>query len=131
MTRWTIKWVLLAVVLVLGFWTTWPPYREHRRREACATQLERIVAAVQLYRVHTGELPSDLRALVRDPGAPGWQGPYLQPEDLQTPWGGEFVLDLRRGMVGVPSENVHAPEAVRLGGEAELALPVRDDPIWW
>lgn len=51
------------------------------------TQLESLAAKVEQYRMDTGQVPSSLDALVTNPGASGWLGPYVRKtEDLQDAW---------------------------------------------
>ena len=119
---------VLAIVmgaLILG------PYLDLRRADSAIVQLEIISEAVKRYSRHTGLPCSDLRALLEDPVAEDWRGPYIDSaEMLRTPWGGAFVIDTQRGVVGLAREG-KAPEKYRLGGIAELSMGVRDDPVWW
>jgi general secretion pathway protein G len=52
------------------------------------TQLESLANKVDQYRMDTGQIPSSLDALVTNPGASGWLGPYVRnTKDLNDPWG--------------------------------------------
>ncbi len=45
---------------------------------------------LQLYRLHNHRFPTTdqgLDALVNDPGAKKWRGPYIQESKLSDPWG--------------------------------------------
>ena len=88
------------------------------------TQLESLVAKVEQYRMETGQVPSSLDALVTNPGASGWLGPYVRKaEDLQDPWkhpiqirtpgaNGEFEL-VSLGSDGKPGGDSTAADIVK------------------
>ena len=50
------------------------------------SQLQTLAQKVQSYEMDTGVLPAELDALVTDPGAPGWLGPYAKASELNDPW---------------------------------------------
>jgi general secretion pathway protein G len=91
---------LMVVIIILGILATIVMPRVldlpvQARRRAAAAQIAILKAALERYAVDTGEYPATgqgLKALVGDPGAKGWGGPYLQdgrvPED---PWGNAYV----------------------------------------
>ena len=45
-------------------------------RDATRVQVETVAGAINIYRLHTNRLPSQLEDLARDPGVEGWSGPY-------------------------------------------------------
>ena len=62
--------------------------RDQANVRLASTQLESLAAKVEQYRMDTGQLPSSLDALVTNPGASGWLGPYVRnAKDLNDPWG--------------------------------------------
>lgn len=62
--------------------------RDQANVRLAATQLESLAAKVEQYRMDTGQIPSSLDALVTNPGASGWLGPYVRnAKDLNDPWG--------------------------------------------
>lgn len=66
------------------------------KTEAASIQIERISAALDLYRLDTGRYPSQengLDALVERPaGLDIWNGPYMRKrESITDPWGRQFV----------------------------------------
>ena len=76
------------------------------------SQVQTIAEKVQQYQMDTGELPSELQALVSAPGdAPGWLGPYAKEAELLDPW--KKPLQYR-----VPGES-GAFEVVSLGADGE------------
>ncbi len=88
------------------------------------TQLESLAAKVEQYRMDTGQIPSSLDALVTNPGASGWLGPYVRKtEDLQDAWrrpiqirtpgaNGEFEL-VSLGSDGKPGGESTAADIVK------------------
>ena len=76
------------------------------------SQVQTIAEKVQQYQMDTGELPSELQALVSAPGdAPGWLGPYAKEAELLDPW--KKPLQYR-----VPGES-GAFDVVSLGADGE------------
>lgn len=81
--------------------------------KAAKVQLQKIGAAVDLYRLETGKYPPDLNALLRQPGdTPRWKGPYLNSGHLpKDPWDADFVYRF-------PGE--HAPyDILSLGADSK------------
>jgi general secretion pathway protein G len=98
--------------------------RDQANAKLAATQLESLAAKVEQYRMDTGQVPSSLEALVNNPGASGWLGPYVRKiEDLQDPWkrpiqirtpgtNGEFEL-VSLGSDGKPGGDSTAADIVK------------------
>ncbi|MEW6593730.1 MAG: type II secretion system major pseudopilin GspG [Thermodesulfobacteriota bacterium] len=60
------------------------------RQDTAKTQIEMLVAALDSYRLDIGHYPSEqegLGALLQNPGANKWDGPYLKKEVPLDPWG--------------------------------------------
>ena len=67
-------------------------YLERARTDTAKLQIDQLEAALKLYLIDVGRLPSNdegLKALVEPPPAvDGWRGPYLtKPEAIRDPWG--------------------------------------------
>jgi general secretion pathway protein G len=45
-------------------------------RDATLVQVQKVAAAVNMFRLHTNRLPTSLNELAQNPGVPGWSGPY-------------------------------------------------------
>jgi type II secretion system protein G len=76
--------------------TRLPPKVDRTRRELIVLR-----TALEWFRAHCQRYPSDaegLKALVRNPNAPGWQGPYIDrlPPDV---WTHPFVYSCTSGQV--------------------------------
>lgn len=54
-------------------------------------QVQTLAEKVNQYDMDTGALPPNLDALVSDPGATGWLGPYAKPAELKDPWNHAYV----------------------------------------
>ncbi len=60
------------------------------KQSAARTQIEMLGQALDSYRLDVGKYPSTsegLNALQTNPGAPGWDGPYLKKALPNDPWG--------------------------------------------
>ena len=65
------------------------------RVNATEAQIDQLRAAIDIYQIDTGRLPTEdrgLNALIADAGTPGWNGPYLRDGELPSDaWGGGFI----------------------------------------
>ena len=61
--------------------------------KAARVQIEKLGAAVDLYRLETGKYPPDLNALLVQPSdTPRWKGPYLKGNHLpKDPWDNDYL----------------------------------------
>ena len=58
---------------------------------AAQAQVELFGAALDQYRLDIGKYPAQLEDLVRNPGAQGWDGPYLKKSEIpKDPWGNPY-----------------------------------------
>jgi hypothetical protein len=130
MTR--IQAALTAVIAVIVVALVAPPYLDIRKVDSAILDLEIIADAALRYEFSTEDTCAAPSDLLRDPGKQGWSGPYLTSDaDLVTPWGGRYVFDAPRRLVGIASGDATAPAKYRLGGDSELAMPIAPDPKWW
>jgi general secretion pathway protein G len=63
---------------------------EGAKAKAAASQVSRLAMAVESYYLDTGATPESLQQLVEDPGAAGWNGPYVKAASLKDPWGHDY-----------------------------------------
>jgi general secretion pathway protein G len=90
---------LLVVIVILGLLAgiVLPRYMkgEKKGRQAAAkTQIEAFGLALDQFRLDTGRYPTTsdgLSALMTNPGADGWDGPYLKKAVPNDPWGRQYV----------------------------------------
>lgn len=84
---------VLAVMAFAGF-----RYLQQVRIDQTTTKLAALDAAIERYRTHVNEYPSDLAELVDGPSKPQlsrmWRGPYVDQQDLEDPWNQQFVYTL-------------------------------------
>jgi general secretion pathway protein G len=71
-------------------------YLGHARTQDARTQVQNVVAALDLYKLDVGHYPTQqegLNALVTaPPNTTGWNGPYLRSTSaLQDPWGHPYL----------------------------------------
>ena len=92
------------------------------RVKAAEAQITSLRAAVDIYVIDTGRLPSEelgLQSLVRwDGETAGWNGPYLRDGELPAdPWGGSYSYGVEDGIVRIRSLGSDG----RPGGEGTAA----------
>ena len=124
---------LLVVIVVLGILATLVAPNVFRHvgsaKEATArTQIEMLGAALDAYRLDTGQYPTTaqgLAALWREPteGTPpfNWRGPYLRKEAPLDPWGRAYVYRSPGEASGSGYELASLGADGRMGGEGENA----------
>jgi len=87
--------IILVVVLIGGI-VAFAASRilggaDRAKANLAKSQVLTMAQKVQSYEMDTGSLPQDLGALVVDPGAPGWLGPYAKEAELQDPWNHPYL----------------------------------------
>jgi general secretion pathway protein G len=92
---------LLIVIAILGLLGTLTAiqlssYLGRARGDTAKLQIDQLVAALDLYRIDIGRLPTSeegLGALLQSPaGAANWRGPYLRKtEATADPWGRAYI----------------------------------------
>lgn len=89
---------LLVVIIVLGLLVglvgprLWGRVGESKTATARA-QIELLGASLDHYRLDVGRYPDTaqgLEALMRNPGATNWSGPYLRKDVPKDPWGSPY-----------------------------------------
>lgn len=64
---------------------------ESAKAKAASSQISRISMSVESFYLDTGNAPSSLDELVKEPaGVKGWNGPYIKNALLKDPWGQEY-----------------------------------------
>jgi general secretion pathway protein G len=64
---------------------------ESAKAKAASSQISRISMSVESFYLDTGNAPSSLDELVKEPvGVAGWNGPYIKNSLLKDPWGQEY-----------------------------------------
>lgn len=63
-------------------------------RDAAASQISTLEAALDTYRLDVGSYPDSLDGLMtNDSGRDSWNGPYLRRDVPQDPWGNDYIYD--------------------------------------
>ena len=91
--------VVLAIIALVATLAT-PRLMEtygRAKSQAAGAQITNVEAAVQVYYLDTGQLPSQadgLAALMAAPaGVENWRGPYTEARSLKDPWGRDWVYN--------------------------------------
>ena len=64
------------------------------QRDAAISQISSLQAALDMYRLDTGEYPDGLEGLVENnTGRASWNGPYLRGTVPADPWGNDYVYN--------------------------------------
>jgi len=90
---------LLVVMVIIGMLAAlvFPrliPKVGKGKQAATKAQIELLGQALDQFRLDTGRYPATtegLNALMVDPGAPNWDGPYLKKAVPNDPWGRPYV----------------------------------------
>ncbi|MEI8352939.1 MAG: type II secretion system protein GspG [Lentisphaerota bacterium] len=104
--RWTLVLSSVIVCRLLFVHMHDAPLLPSERRAneiRCSKELQALRTGLEWFRAHCKRYPTDaegLRALVRDPGVPGWQGYYVDqlPPD---PWGHPYRYGCTNGTVSL------------------------------
>lgn len=99
---------LIEILIVLGIigliMAGVVPYVTSKMRQAkveqARTDITKIASEIELYRLHTGEYPTRLMDLVKQPqGTEGrWNGPYVPGnKEPQDPWGRKYIYRVTPG----------------------------------
>lgn len=116
---------LLVVMLILGLLAALVAPRMFSKvgkskQSAAKAQIELLGQALEQFKVDTGRFPSSeegLEALQKNPGADGWDGPYLKKNIPPDPWKRpyHYVFPGRHGDYDLYSFGADGAE----GGEGE------------
>ena len=91
----TLIEVLLVVVIIGILVGVAIPRLGGRVRQAeisrAKADIQSIGLALRMYELDNGEYPTSLDALVSDPGARNWNGPYLESGLPRDPWGNAYI----------------------------------------
>lgn len=124
-----LVWVLGGCILVVGFLMTskfnpGTPYKPPTKVIRTQKELVVIRTALEWFKVNCKRYPTteeSLKALVRNPGVPGWQGFYLQslPPDL---WGHPFQYSCSNEVIRLSSMG---PDGI-MGSADDIKSPPPD-----
>ena len=72
-------------------------------------------------RADTGQECTGIENLLKDPGVPGWMGPYINKKMTRNPWGDVYGVQLQGQKAGIPRGNA-APDKYEFGGPEEMSF---------
>lgn len=115
----------LAAVLVGAALPIRCGLRARRARAATRAELALLIGAASQHFQDVRSLPASLADLERDPGVPGWRGPYVESARADA-WSRPYVLSVRGDVVTVESAGPDGRHgnADDLGATADVA-PLR------
>ena len=83
---------LIVVIAILGLLAAYVAPQlfgkaDDAKFKAAGIQVEKVSAAIELYKLETGRFPDELQDLITQPtDLASWQGPYLKSKLLLDPW---------------------------------------------
>lgn len=90
----------VALVLTVSVWQ-FRIFTRHLAENATRSAIEAYLVSLQVYKGDCGAFPDQkqgLQALLTDPGAQGWKGPYVRCELPSDSWGNMFQYTIENGM---------------------------------
>jgi type II secretory pathway pseudopilin PulG len=85
-----------------------------------------IASGFARYRVDTSQECTKIEALLKDPGTPGWMGPYIDEKTTRNPWGGTYAVKSESQRVGIPKGDA-APDQYEFDGSEEISFSFAED----
>ena len=110
--------ILIAAIIVI---LAAPRYLENRKLSQAVSDVEMIADACEKYLKVTGNHCTKLADL---------KGKYLE-EIPKNPWGGDYVLDSKKGKIGIAQSDQKVPEKYRFGGIAEVSKVYIEGASLW
>lgn len=101
------------------------PSEQRANEVRCRKELLALRTGLEWFRAHCKRYPTDaegLRALVRDPGVPGWNGFYVD-QLASDPWGHPYLYRCTNGIITLRGAGADGLE----GTADDIASP---DPDW-
>jgi len=135
---------LLAIIIVLVL----PPLIEERKVSQAVSDVEMIADACKEYFENNGTYPCEdaekiENYLCEDSKGENYRCEYLLEvfknkneekyldEIPKHPWGGNYVINPKKGKIGIAKEDEKVPEKYRLGGIAEISKVYKKGASWW
>ncbi|MCD6507969.1 type II secretion system protein GspG [Candidatus Poribacteria bacterium] len=118
--------VIAAVIAAL----TAPKLIEERKVKHAIHDVQVIAGACERFHRKFGRFPKSLNELIKTKQSEEWNLPFLKAVS-HNPWGGRYVLDLKRSKVGIPEDDETVPRKYRFGGIAEISELIREDANPW
>ncbi len=96
---------LIEIIIVVALLGTLMAYMvsnligqsEEAKKDQTKLAMGVIQQSLQMFRIHNNKYPTTdqgMKAMLENPGdLKSWRGPYIEPNKLKDPWGGEFGYD--------------------------------------
>ncbi len=117
--------VVVAIVIVIAAVAV-PRAIKMSRISHAERHVVAIATGFAQYRVDTGQECTDIESLLKDPGIPGWMGPYINEKVTRNPWGGMYGVELKSQKVGIPKGD-KAPDRYEFGGSEEISFSFAEE----
>lgn len=123
---------LIEIIIVVALLGTLMAYMvsnligqsEEAKKDQTKLAMGVIQQSLQMFRIHNNKYPSDLNALLTNPGdSKSWRGPYIEPNKLKDPWGNAFQYESDGRNFKITSGG---PDGV-LGNEDDIVYPDQSD----
>jgi len=112
--------VLIAIAAIMVILAA-PKFLENRKLSQAVSDVGMITDACEKYFKDTGEYCTNLDEL---------KGKYLE-RIPKNPWGGDYVIDPKRGKIGIPKNAQNVPQKYRFGGIAEISKVYKKGASLW
>jgi len=120
---------LVAIAAVIAALAS-PKLIEERRIRHAIHDVQLIAGACERFHRKFGRFPKSLDELIETKQSEEWNLPFLRAIP-RNPWGGRYVLDLKRFKVGIPEDDEAVPRKYRFGGIAEISEVIKEDASLW
>lgn len=125
-----LELIALAAIAAVVIALTAPKLIEERKVRHAIHDVQVIAGACERFHRKFGRFPKSLDELVKAKQSEEWNLPFLRTIP-RNPWGGRYVLDLRRFKVGIPEDDEAVPRKYRFGGIAEISELIKEDASLW
>ena len=84
-----IVFILLAGIMAFVLPKIFSQAGQAKSKEAQIRMLN-LAGQIEMYKLEVGRYPENLQALVRNPGADKWGGPYVKEDELKDAWSNDY-----------------------------------------
>lgn len=85
------------------------------KNSVAITTVQSLTDNIESYRLDTGKYPDELDALMKNPGVPKWNGPYIRNVEKipNDPWENPYIYK-------IPGDNGRPYDIISYGSDAQL-----------
>lgn len=125
-----VELIVLAVIAAIIIALAAPRLIEERKVRHAIHDVQLIAGKCERFYRKFGRFPKSLDELVKTKQSEEWDLPFLRAIP-RNPWGGEYVLDLKRFKVGISEDDESVPPKYRFGGIAEISEVIKEGVSLW